>query len=68
MAKYVLEPLLDIRKKREDELTQQLVKARNDLQAAEDARDKAKQELEDYIAEMPEKKARLYATVMNTVV
>ena len=68
MAKYVLEPLLDIRKKREDELTQQLIKARNDLQAAEDARDKAKQELEDYIAEMPEKKARLYATVMNTVV
>ena len=54
MAKYVLEPLLDIRKKREDELTQQLVKARNDLQAAEDARDKAKQELEDYVAEMPE--------------
>ena len=68
MAKYVLEPLLDIRKKREDELTQQLVKARNDLQAAEDARDKAKQELEDYVAEMPERKARLYATVMNTVV
>ena len=68
MAKYVLEPLLDIRKKREDELQQQLIKARSDLQVAEDARDKAKQDLEDYVAEMPEKKARLYATVMNTVV
>mgnify|MGYP003370118359 CR=1 FL=1 len=68
MAKYVLEPLLDIRKKREDDLQQQLIKARNDLQMAEDARDKAKQDLEDYVADMPEKKARLYATVMNIVV
>ena len=68
MAKYVLEPLLDIRKKREDELQQQVLKARNDLQMAEDARDKAKQDLEDYVADMPEKKARLYATVMNIVV
>ena len=68
MAKYVLEPLLDIRKKREDDLQQQLRKARNDLQMAEDARDKAKQDLEDYVADMPEKKARLYAAVMNMVV
>ena len=68
MAKYVLDPLLDIRKKREDDLQQQLRKARNDLQMAEDARDKAKQELEDYVADMPEKKARLYAAVMNMVV
>ena len=68
MAKYVLEPLLDIRKKREDDLQQQLIKARNDLQMAEEARDKAKQDLEDYVADMPEKKARLYATVMNIVV
>ena len=68
MAKYVLEPLLDIRKKREDDLQQQLIKARSDLQMAEDARDKAKQDLEDYVADMPEKKARLYATVMNIVV
>ncbi len=68
MAKYVLEPLLDIRKKREDDLQQQLIKARNDLQMAEDARDKAKQDLEDYVADMPEKKARLYAAVMNVVV
>ncbi|MBO4528938.1 MAG: YscO family type III secretion system apparatus protein [Victivallales bacterium] len=68
MAKYVLDPLLDIRKKREDDLQQQLIKARSDLQMAEDARDKAKQDLEDYIADMPEKKARLYAAVMNMVV
>ena len=68
MAKYVLDPLLDIRKKREDDLQQQLRKARNDLKMAEDARDKAKQELEDYVADMPEKKARLYAAVMNMVV
>ena len=68
MAKYVLDPLLDIRKKREDDLQQQLIKARSDLQIAEDARDKAKQDLEDYIADMPEKKARLYAAVMNMVV
>ena len=68
MAKYVLEPLLDIRKKREDELQQQLIKARSDLQIAEDARDKAKQDLEDYVAGMPEKKAQLYAAVMNLVV
>lgn len=68
MAKYVLEPLLDIRKKREDDLQQQLIKARNDLQMAEEARNKAKQDLENYVADMPEKKARLYATVMNIVV
>ena len=68
MAKYVLDPLLDIRKKREDDLQQQLIKARSDLQMAENARDKAKQDLEDYIADMPEKKARLYAAVMNMVV
>ena len=68
MAKYVLDPLLDIRKKREDDLQQQLIKARSDLQMAEDARDKARQDLEDYVADMPEKKARLYAAVMNMVV
>ena len=68
MAKYVLEQLLDIRKKRADELAQQVVKARTDLQTAEETRDKAKQDLEDYVREMPEKKARLYATVMNVIV
>ena len=68
MAKYVLDPLLDIRKKREDDLQQQLIKARSDLQMAEDARDKARQDLKDYVADMPEKKARLYAAVMNMVV
>ena len=68
MAKYVLEQLLDIRKKRADDMAQQVTKARSDLQEAEDSRDKAKQILEDFVAGMPEKKARLYAAVMNVVV
>ena len=68
MAKYVLDKLLDIRKKREDELTQQLAKARSDLQSAEAQCEEAKRNLDDFIADMPEKKARLYATVMNIVV
>jgi len=68
MAKYVLEQLLDIRKKRADDMAQQVTKARSDLQEAEDLRDKAKQILEDFVAGMPEKKARLYAAVMNVVV
>ena len=68
MAKYVLDKLLDIRKKREDELTQQLAKARSDLQIAEEQCEEAKRNLDDFVADMPEKKARLYATVMNIVV
>ena len=68
MAKYVLEKLLDIRKKREDELTQQLAKARSDLQRAEEQCEEKKRNLDDFVAEMPEKKARLFATVMNNVV
>ena len=53
MAKYVLDKLLDIRKKREDELTQQLAKARSDLQIAEEQCEEAKRNLDDFVADMP---------------
>ncbi|MBR4902185.1 MAG: YscO family type III secretion system apparatus protein [Victivallales bacterium] len=68
MAKYVLDKLLDIRKKRVDELTQQLAKARSDVQLAEEECKKTKQELDAFMEEMPQRQARLYATVMNVVV
>ena len=68
MAKYVLEQLLDIRKKREDELAQQVPKAKSDLQLAEEECEKANRNLDDFVAELPDRKTKLYATVMNVVV
>ena len=68
MAKYVLDKLLDIREKRKSDMAQQVTKARADLQKAEEACKVAEQALNDFIAEKPQKQARLYATVMNQIV
>ncbi len=68
MANYVLEPLLDIRRKREDEMAQQVNRARQDIQTAETARDEAKRRQETFDRELPERKERLYATVIHVIV
>ena len=65
---YVLEPLLDIRRKREDEMAQQVTRARQDIQTAETERDEAKRRQEAFDRELPERKERLYATVIHVVV
>lgn len=62
---YVLQPLLRIRMMREDRASGELVAAKRDLAAAEEALAARRRDLEDWEATKEERRDRIYATIMG---
>lgn len=65
---YALQPLLRIRMMREDRASGELVAAKRDLAAAEEALAARQQELEEWEATKEERRDRIYAAVIGRTV
>lgn len=68
MPAYALDKLLDIRHKREDDLTQELTRAKQAIPPAEQAALDAKREHDDFAAQKPQREQELYNAVLNQIV
>ena len=68
MGKYVLDKLLDIREKRQDELVHQVATAKAATLDAQAQLEQEKQALKEFEKQKPERQNKLYAAVMNQVV
>ena len=66
--RYALQPLLRIRTMREDRASGELVAAKRDLAAAEEALAARRRDLEDWEATKEERRDRIYAAVIGRTV